>query len=92
MARYNIIIIALSLLLACALTAKFSSNNIRQGVTFDDDTNNFSPEFISSFRNFIKSGSGFFKNDTQKKLNYISDGLNKNYPVANKKYSVYQDN
>ena len=53
---------------------------------------NFSPQFIMTFRNFINSGSTFFKNDTQKKLNYISDGLNKNYVVDNKKYSIFQEN
>ena len=40
----------------------------------------------------INAGSGFYKNDTQKKLTYIAESLNKNYPVANRSFSVFMEN
>jgi hypothetical protein len=83
--------ITLLLLAVCTITVQIQSKNT-QGLGFTDATEYFSPEFITLFRNLINSGSSFYRNDTQKKLEYISDGLNKNYPVANRLYSVFMEN
>lgn len=61
----------------------------QNGLQFSDYTDNYSDEFISDFIKLISAGSGFYKNDTQNKLAYIADSLNKNYPVANRTYSVF---
>ena len=45
---------------------------------------------MSAFIKYVKVGGALYKNDTNKKLNYISDGLNKDYPVENRRYSVFQ--
>ena len=65
---------------------------VAKGVTIDNHTQSYSPEFITAFRNFINSASAFFRNDTGKKLQYIADGLNKNYPASNRRYAIFQEN
>jgi hypothetical protein len=83
--------IALLVLLSCTFSFQIQSNDI-QCLGFNNVTEFFSPAFITLFRNLINSGSSFYKNNTQKKLEYISDGLNQNYPVANRAYSVFVEN
>ena len=61
----------------------------QNGLQFSNYTDNYSEEFISDFIKLINAGSGFYKNDTQKKLTYIAESLNKNYPVENRTYSVF---
>ncbi len=84
-------VLILSAVLFCTYSFQIKPKDA-QGLGFDDLTAYFSPEFITLFRNLIVSGSSFYRNDTQKKLEYISDGLNKNYPVANRMYSVFMEN
>lgn len=62
------------------------------GLGFDNLTFYYSDQFISDFIKLINGGSGFYKNDTQKKLAYIADSLNQLYPVANRSYSVFMEN
>jgi hypothetical protein len=83
--------ITLIVLLSCTFSFQIQSKDTK-GLGFSNATEYFTPEFITLFRNLINSGSSFYRNDTQKKLEYISDGLNKNYPVANRVYSVFMEN
>lgn len=59
---------------------------------FSNFTDNYSEKFINDFIKWINAGSGFFKNDNQRKLAYIADSLNQLYPVANRSYSVFTMN
>lgn len=68
-----------------------STLQLSQGVGFGNNTDNYDDEFISTFTNFINSASAFYKNDTQKRLDYISDKLNQKYS-RQLKFSIFQEN
>lgn len=80
------------LFITCCLGVTINEKaDLTNGLQFINVTSYYSAEFMSAFANFINSGSAFFKNDTRKKLEYIADGLNQNYPVAKRRYSVFQE-
>lgn len=45
---------------------------------------------VTSFINFINSASSFYHDDIKARLGYISDQMNKTYPVAGRGYSIIQ--
>lgn len=50
-----------------------------------------SEEHIIKFKNAINSASSFYRDDDEKRLQYIADQMDQAYPAEGKKFAIYQD-